>query len=122
MKIKNIYIAPLAFSKSVTYKGCIAPYFFDDEIIKKVSFEGVRYVLVNVKNDSLGNVVAFDLNTKDTYVLQLPNNSGKLFIIKDSLIPLKRVYPDVKKNISKSKVLKLGNTKIKELNKKRRRI
>lgn len=120
MKIKNIYIAPVAYSKSVTYSGCTTPYFFDDEIIKKVSFESLRYALVQIKNDQLGNLVALDLNTKDIYMLDLPNASGKIFIMKNSLVPLKKIYPNEKKNLAKRKILKIGNIKINELNKKKK--
>lgn len=113
MKTDNIYFATLALTTKVNYIGDLSDYFYGPGIIKRTTYKDINLILVRVTNNICGEAIAKDLNTNKKYKIALACDKGKLFIPSDSLLSFDAVYKGQKKNLSKRKVLKLGNDAIK---------
>ena len=112
MKTHNIYIADLAITTSVEFEGSMRDYIFGPGVKTIAACKSLKYVLVRQKINTYGKIEFKDFKTKEKYSLKLPTSSGKIFINTDKIYPFSSFYPDVKENLPKRKILKMGNDAI----------
>jgi len=119
MKTDNVYVAILNIVKEIEkgdYSGfrlCGVP-LYDSRIL----YKPLKPVLVLYKTNEYGEVVVKDLNSKDNYSLEIPFQVGKVFVNSASLYPFNKLIDNPKSNLSKRKILKMGNQIINETMKK----
>ena len=77
----------------------------------------MKYVIVKKKHKN-GKFITKGLNTKEEYLCELPLETGILFISPKKMISLKTIRSNFSSDLSKKKILKLGNYVVQELNKK----
>ena len=116
MKTDNIYIGKLACSKKVDYDGTLYDYFCGSGIRQHVEYQPIKYVIVK-KIEDWGNTIAIDLKTKKKYLCELPIEKGVLFVSPSKMFPFEGFYPDAPRNLSKRKILEMGNAVIDAINK-----
>lgn len=122
MKTKNIYIAQLAISEDITVNGSLFDYYFGLGIHRSVEYRKIKYILVKTKEDIYGDLIGKDLNTNKKYLCEVPFFEGKLFIPTTEMLAFDAIYPDAKPNLSKKKILKMGNYAIQEQIKKEQKL
>ena len=117
MKTDNIYFVD---AKIVTDKKRLDTYswtiydlpLFDYEIYSR----DFKKILVLYKTDKYGNNYVVNLNTKEKLGFEVPSEIGKIYIESKSLYPFNKVVQNNKPNLSKRKILKMGNPILNEIN------
>lgn len=120
MKTDNIYfaVASITTDKKYTKDSGLRLYgkipLYDYCMYSKP----LKPVLVLYKTDLYGGKTLIDLNTKQKYTFDVSSNIGKIFINPKTLQRFNMVAENVKPNLSKRKILKMGNKILNDLNKK----
>ena len=80
----------------------------------------LKPVLVLYKTNEYGEKILIDLNTKQKYSFEVPSTIGKIFINSTTLRSFNLTTGNTKTNLSKKKILKMGNQIINDLTKKKK--
>ena len=119
MKTYNVYFAVTCITTDIEYtkdsglRYCGIPLY--DYCM---NLKPLKPVLVLYKTNEYGSKTIIDLNTKQKYSFEVPSSIGKIVVSSESLQPFNAVTENVKPNLSKRKILKIGNKILNDLNKK----
>ena len=115
MKTDNIYIAMLNVVTERKKGNASGFRLYGIPIYNyMITSKPLKPVLILYKKDKYGGSIIKDLNTKDEYSFQIPSERGSIFVNSESLYPFNSLIDNPKSNLSKRKILKMGNHIINE--------
>ena len=83
-----------------------------------ITSKPIKPVLILCKSDKYGERIIKNLNTKEEYSFKAHSHIGNIFVNSASLYPFNNIVDNPKSNLSKRKILKMGNQIINETKKK----